>query len=152
MRSALLVSLLLLASCGGASPDDLLSTDLDAHVVARAQKLLPQLTRLSGGGGHGGGDGGLASQYHRRLETDLPLDSEAHATLLGALRTDVESWLEARGLRIAARGSTGDEAALRLGRFHLRYEGQGVIGWVFVDGIRTEEGHFALLLNLAEHR
>lgn len=141
-----------MAACGGASPGDLVSEDLDAYLVERAAEHLPPLTRRSGGGGHGSSDGSLHAQFDRRLETRESVDPTAYASLLATLQADAEAWLTERGYRIAARGTTGGSDGRPLVRFSLRYEGHGAVGWVFVDGAHTEDGRFLLLLSLAEHR
>ena len=53
----------------------------------------------------------------------------------------MRAWLDERGLVIRARGTTGDEEAV-LERVCYRYERDGLVGWIALDGIRNEQGGF----------
>jgi len=150
MRCSALV-LVVLAGCARLDvPRHGFSKDLDAFVTARATELLPALDRGSGGGGGGGSDGAYSSQYDRRRETTRPLAAGEHASLIADLARDVRAWLDDRGLSIRARGTTGDEDAV-LERVCYRYERDGVVGWIAMDGLRNESGGFTLLVTITEH-
>jgi len=148
---ALALCLLAAAGCGRlATPRNGYAKELDDFLVARARELLPALDRMSGGGGGGSSEGGYSSQYDRRLETTNALPAAAHATLISDLARDARARLDERGLEIRARGTTGDEEKT-LERVCYRYETDGLVGWVALDGIRNEDGGFTLLVTVTEH-
>jgi len=137
------------AGCRGHADRIPAAKQLDAMLIARARELLPELDRLSGGGGGGGSDGAYSSQYDRRLETTKAVAAERHKGLLKELAATAREWLEGHGFAIRARGTTGDDETLD--RACYRYEADGIVGWVALDGIRNEAGGFTLLITITEH-